>query len=84
MFNKNRVTETNQIDGRLDYYYVLNKKSNLNLTLGTTRVKQDYLSEMSSVNDNIISSFDDEKLKNDISFSFIDNYTSLHLSLIHI
>jgi hypothetical protein len=75
---QNRVTETNQIDGRLDYYYVLNKKSNLNLTLGTTRVKQDYLSEMSTVNDNIIFSFDDEKLKNDISFSFIDNYTSLH------
>ena len=75
---QNRVTETNQIDGRLDYYYVLNKKSNLNLTLGTTRVKQDYLSKMSTVNDNIIFSFDDEKLKNDISFSFIDNYTSLH------
>ncbi|MBJ34439.1 MAG: TonB-dependent receptor [Flavobacteriaceae bacterium] len=75
---QNRITETNQIDGRLDYYYVLNKKSNLNLTLGTTRVKQDYLSEMSTLNDNIIFSFDDEKLKNDISFSFIDNYTSLH------
>ena len=33
---------------------------------------------MSTLNDNIIFSFDDEKLKNDISFSFIDNYTSLH------
>ncbi len=33
--NQNRNIQSNQFDAKLDYYYIINPKSNLNITLGT-------------------------------------------------
>ncbi len=48
--NQNKNIKTNKLDAKLDYYYILNKKSNINITAGTTLSRQDF-------NSNSISNF---------------------------
>ena len=40
--NQFRDVHTDKIEGKLDYYYILTPKSNLNLTFGITDVKQKF------------------------------------------
>ncbi|QNM85571.1 TonB-dependent receptor [Polaribacter pectinis] len=44
--NQNKRVKTNQIDAKLDYWNVLNDKSNINLTLGTIYSKQNFDSDI--------------------------------------
>ena len=50
--NQNRFITTNKLDAKIDYYYVLNKKSNLNFTLGTTLTRQDFDSNIFQILEN--------------------------------
>ncbi len=43
---QNRRIKSNQFDAKLDYYYILNAKSNLNLTLGTILSRQEFNSNI--------------------------------------
>ncbi len=78
--------KSNQLDAKLDYWNVLNTKSNINFTLGTIYSKQDF-------NSNIFQFLDDgSKFQptpiinnglntNDIGYAFSDVYLGLHYRL---
>ncbi len=51
--NQDRRVKTHQLDAKLDYWYVLNAKSNINFTLGTIVSRQDF-------NSNLFQLLDDE------------------------
>ena len=78
--------QSNQVDAKLDYWNILNKKSNINLTLGTIVSQQQFDS-------NIFQVLDDQTLlnptptiagglsTNDIAYDFSDVYLGLHYRL---
>ena len=85
---QDKRVKSNQLDAKVDYWNILNKKSDLNLTLGTIYSKQDFDSEifqyLSVSNENIYNptplvneGFD----SNDVSYLFNDLYLGLHYRL---
>ncbi len=46
------MVETDKIEAKLDYYYILTPKSNLNFTFGVTDVKQNFNSNIFQILDN--------------------------------
>ncbi|MAK01325.1 MAG: TonB-dependent receptor [Flavobacteriaceae bacterium] len=85
---QDKRVKSNQLDAKVDYWNILNKKSDLNLTLGTIYSKQDFDSEifqyLSESNENIYNptplvneGFD----SNDVSYLFNDLYLGLHYRL---
>ncbi len=77
MFQYRKLT-TNKFDGNIDYYRVINNKSHLNLTLGTTLVSQNYNTSITQIlTDGTINNFDDEVLINDNKYNFSDVYLAL-------
>ncbi len=81
--NQDKQVKTNKIDAKLDYYYVLNKKSNLNFTVGSILSTQNFDSEIFQVLDNDDTvSFDDEEFNNDVTYNFRDVFASVHYKFI--
>tara|TARA_B100001057_G_scaffold152754_1_gene152835 strand:+ start:1611 stop:4340 length:2730 start_codon:yes stop_codon:yes gene_type:complete len=81
--NQDRETKTDKIEGKLDYFYIINPKVNLNLTLGITDVNQDFNSYIFQILDNNTQqNFSESNLKNDVSFHFQDAYVALHYRFI--
>ncbi len=86
--NQEKNIQTNKLDAKVDYYYVINNKSNINFTLGTTLSKQDFNSNMFQLldnNDRI--DFDDAlpdpngaiySLINDVTYNFSDLFLGVH------
>ncbi len=78
--------KSNQLDAKVDYWNVLNAKSNINLTLGTIYSKQDFNSNIFQFLDNG-SEFDatptinDGLDTNDIGYTFNDVYLGFHYRL---
>ncbi len=88
--NQNRRIKSNQLDAKLDYFNILNAKSNINFTLGTILSRQDF-------NSNIFQFLDDgtrldptpeleddgEMLsaENDTQYNFSDVYLGVHYRL---
>ncbi|MDA0758533.1 MAG: carboxypeptidase-like regulatory domain-containing protein [Bacteroidetes bacterium] len=84
-FNINQIrnTNTNKMEGKLDYYYILTPKSNLNFTFGVTDVSQKFNSSIFQILDNNSNkNFDDPVLGNDVDFKFTDSYLSMHYRFI--
>jgi hypothetical protein len=50
--NQDRRIKSNQLDAKLDYYFILNNKSNINLTLGTILSNQKFNSNIFQFLDN--------------------------------
>ena len=44
--NQDRRIKSNQLDAKLDYYNIINNKSNINLTLGSIVSRQDFNSNI--------------------------------------
>ncbi|OWW24300.1 TonB-dependent receptor [Zobellia sp. OII3] len=84
-YNINQVKNvvTNKVDAKVDYYYVLGTKSNLNLTLGTTQSHQNFNSGIFQILDNE-ESFDmsGEAFGNDVTFNVSDLYLGFHYKVI--
>ena len=82
----NRV-KSNQLDAKLDYWNVLNKKSNINFTLGTIYSRQDFDSNIFQFLDNgstldptpTINNGEDT---NDTEYTFSDIYLGAHYRFI--
>lgn len=89
--NQERRIKSNQLDAKLDYYNILNSKSNINFTLGTILSNQKF-------NSNIFQFLDDGSFydptanlanangdvlrnENDTEYSFSDVYVGLHYRL---
>ncbi|MDH7445237.1 TonB-dependent receptor [Aquimarina sp. 2201CG14-23] len=81
--NQRKNVKTNKLDAKLDYYYVLNKKSNLNFTFGTTLSTQNFNSDIFQILDNgTENSFESSEFNNDVTFNFNDVYAGLHYKFI--
>ena len=76
---QNRFIETQKLEAKLDYFYLLNDQSNINLSIGFTNVAQNYLSDFNqTLDDGTAKSFDDEQFNNNVDFSFKDLYFALN------
>lgn len=76
--------KTNKLDAKLDYWYVLNQKSNINFTLGTLFSRQDFNSEIFQILDNGARyDLDDAQtnVENDVKYNFSDIYLGVHYRL---
>ncbi len=82
--SQNKRVKSNQLDAKLDYWNVLNNKSNINLTVGTILSNQKFNSEIFQTLDdgttfnNQPDIYDPE---NDINYTFTDLYVGLHYQL---
>ena len=83
---QNRKIFSNQLDAKLDYYHIINQKSNLNLTLGSILSYQafdstifQFLSDGSSINPTPI--INESSVINDVTYNFRDVYLGAHYRL---
>ncbi len=86
--NQEKNIKTNKLDAKVDYYYVINNKSNINFTLGSTLSKQNFNSNMFQLLDNNDQiDFDDAlpdpngdvfSLINDVTYNFSDLFLGVH------
>ncbi|MFY0630434.1 MAG: carboxypeptidase regulatory-like domain-containing protein [Flavobacteriaceae bacterium] len=87
--NQNRRVKSNQADAKLDYYHILNSRSNLNFVTGTILSKQNFDSRFFQVLDNgdvlnptpTIPGVTDPQITNDTEYSFTDVYVGLRYRL---
>ena len=80
---QNRKILSNQLDAKLDYYHIINTKSNLNLTLGTILSKQEFNSNIFQFLDSGLEfdptpNFNQGLSVNDIDYNFRDLYLGVH------
>ncbi|MGB0880140.1 MAG: carboxypeptidase-like regulatory domain-containing protein, partial [Polaribacter sp.] len=83
--NQQKRVKSNQLDAKVDYWNVINRKSNINLTLGTIYSKQNFDS-------NLFQSLDNNSVfnpttasgenTNDIGYTFSDVYLGVHYRFI--
>ncbi|WP_159021794.1 carboxypeptidase-like regulatory domain-containing protein [Formosa sp. L2A11] len=84
--NQDKRVKSNQLDAKVDYYNILNAKSNINFTLGTIYSKQTFNSNIFQVLDDG-STFDPTPTINDglgvnnIDYTFSDVYVGIHYTL---
>ncbi|MBT7654544.1 MAG: TonB-dependent receptor [Flavobacteriaceae bacterium] len=81
--SQNKKILSNQLDAKLDYYHIINPKSNINLTLGTLLSRQKFNSNIfqfltSGSNLQPIPLFNNGLAKNDIEYTFTDVYLGAH------
>ena len=77
-----RMVHTDKLEAKLDYYYLINDVSNINVSLGVTDVNQDFNSSFYQILDNGPSlDFNDAIYNNDVKFDFSDAYVALNYRL---
>jgi CarboxypepD_reg-like domain len=70
---------TNKLNMTVDYYYIINKKSNINITLASSLNNQNLDTRIfQTLNDNTKVNFSEPNLNNRVSFNFNDVYLGLH------
>ena len=83
--NRNDITQsrfikTNKLDSRLDYYYVLTPKVNLNFTLANSYVYQSLNSSVfQRLDDGTINNLTASENTNDVGYRFNDSSLGFHL-----
>jgi hypothetical protein len=80
---QNRRIKSNQLDAKLDYYNILNAKSNINLTLGTILSRQQFNSNIfqflsDGTQFNPTPTINDGLAINDTEYNFSDVYLGVH------
>lgn len=80
---QNRRIKSNQLDAKLDYYRILNQRSNINFTLGTVLSRQEFNSNIfqflnSGESFNPVPTFNDGRASNDTEYNFSDVYLGAH------
>ncbi|MEM8506743.1 MAG: carboxypeptidase-like regulatory domain-containing protein [Bacteroidota bacterium] len=81
-YDQNRRVKSNQLDAKLDYYNILNKKSNLNLTLGIILSRQEFNSSIFQFldDDDVLvptPSINTGRAENDTEYNFSDFYLGI-------
>ncbi len=79
--NQDQRIKSNQLDAKLDYYNILNAKSNINLTLGTILSNQQFNSNLFQFLDdgssfNPTPTFNEGRATNAIEYNFSDIYVA--------
>ena len=82
-FGQNRRIKSNQLDAKLDYFHILNQKSNLNFTLGTVLSKQEFNSNIFQFLENgdaetLTPTINNGLAENDTEYNFSDVYLAAH------
>jgi len=81
--NQDRFVKTNKIDAKLDYYYMLTPKSNINLTLGNTYSYQNFNSHIFQILDSgSKNDLNEPGNNNDVNYAFNDVFLGLHYKFI--
>ena len=81
--NQNRFVKMNKIDAKLDYYYMVTNKSNINVTLGNTYSHQNFNSSIYQILDNeAVNNLNDAANKNDVNYNFNDTFLGLHYKIL--
>lgn len=81
--SQNRFVTTSKLDAKLDYYYMLTAKSNINVTIGNTYSYQNFNSNMYQILDNQnVNELDDTANKNDVNYKFNDAFLGLHYKIL--
>ena len=81
--NQDRRIKSNQLDAKLDYFNILNAKSNINFTLGTILSTQRFDSNIFQFLDDgalftPTPTFNDGRGSNDVEYNFSDVYLGVH------
>ncbi|MES2804552.1 MAG: carboxypeptidase-like regulatory domain-containing protein, partial [Bacteroidota bacterium] len=81
--NQSRFVKTSKIDAKLDYYYMVTPKSNINVTLGNTYSHQNFNSNIFQILDNeTVNDLDDVANTNDVNYNFNDTFLGLHYKIL--
>ncbi|NDI99905.1 TonB-dependent receptor [Flavobacterium sp. LaA7.5] len=79
---QDRFVTTNKLDAKLDYYYMVTAKSNINLTLGNTYSYQNFNSAMFQLLDDGEVNGMSNNTKNDVNYVFNDVFLGVHYRFI--
>ncbi len=82
LLNQDRFVKTNKIDAKLDYYYVLTPKSNINVTVGNTNSHQNFNSNFFQTLDNNFISNLNPISDNSVNYDFNDVFVGLHYKIL--
>ncbi|WP_426064459.1 carboxypeptidase-like regulatory domain-containing protein [Flavobacterium sp. DSP2-3-1] len=81
--NQSRFVKTNKIDAKLDYYYMVTPKSNINVTLGNTYSYQNFNSGIFQILDNeTVNNLTNNANTNDVTYNFNDTFLGLHYKIL--
>ena len=81
--NQNRYVKTNKVDSKLDYYYMITPKSNINLTLGNTYSFQNFNSHIFQILDNgNQNDLNNDANNNNVKYNFNDVFLGLHYKIL--
>jgi hypothetical protein len=81
--NQNRFVKTNKLDAKLDYYYMVTPKSNINVTLGNTHSNQNFNSSIYQIMDNgTVNNLNNPSNTNDVNYRFNDAFLGLHYKIL--
>jgi hypothetical protein len=81
--SQSRFVTTSKLDTKLDYFYMLTPKSNINVTLGNTYSYQNFNSSMYQILDNQdINELDSKVNTNEVNYRFNDAFLGLHYKIL--
>lgn len=80
--SQTRFIKTNKVDAKLDYYYMLTPKSNINITLGDTYSFQNFNSAIFQKLDDDSKNELNNNSKNDVDYVFNDLFVAAHYRFI--
>ena len=81
--NQDRFVKTNKLDAKLDYYYMVTPKSNINVTLGNTYSYQDFNSHIFQMLDNgDRNDLNDPQNNNQVNYNFNDAFLGFHYKIL--
>jgi hypothetical protein len=81
--NQDRFVKTNKLDAKLDYYYMVTPKSNINITLGNTFSYQDFNSHIFQMLDNgDRNDLNDPNNNNKVNYNFNDVFLGFHYKIL--
>lgn len=82
--NQERFINTNKLDAKLDYWYVINKTSNINFTIGSTLASQNFNTDIFQIRDDgSRNELQDVDLRNDnVQYDFRDIFAAAHYKMI--
>ena len=81
--NQNRFVKTNKIDTKLDYYYMITPKSNINITLGNTYSHQNFNTHIFQIVDNgNQNDLNSPQNNNKVRYDFNDAFIGLHYKIL--
>jgi len=82
-YNQNRFVKTSKLDAKLDYYYMVTPKSNINITLGNTYSYQNFNSHIFQILDNgTRNDLNDPANNNDVDYRFNDAFLGFHYKIL--